>query len=118
MLSNAGEHAADAARWVKGNPGKAGLAAGGAALLGGGAYLAGRKKESSAFDVEAAKLASAYATSAGWDAVDALNNVLAEGSLDSQNHLKIASADYDTGLRIRAHEYLEAVGIPVDWNQV
>jgi ElaB/YqjD/DUF883 family membrane-anchored ribosome-binding protein len=100
-----------------------GIAAGTAALGGGAAYLAtrNRKKKASAFEVEAAKLASAYLINANYDesqVVDALNGVLSAGGPASENQLKIASADYENALIIRAHEYVESVGVPVDWSRV
>lgn len=126
-------HAGSAATSAKGAVGKAiaavkahkkpaaGVAAGLAALGVGGGLAAHHyaKKEASAIDFEAAKLASVMVEQSGIEnaetAADRFDALFEQGIPDSGT--KVAQAnDFDTALQIRALELAEMVGYPVTWN--
>lgn len=111
------EKAKDVAAFAKKHKTTAAIAAGALAAGAGAGALASRKKEAGAFEVEAAKLAFELAQELydNEQLADRLNEKLAEGGLPENE--KLASADFETALAVRAHEYLEAIGVPVDWNQ-
>lgn len=89
-----------------------------------GAYKAfdkafGHKKEGSAIDELAANKAVEKVAEAGWDqdeAIDRLNAIITLGGLGESE--KIAAAqDVDGAVEIRALEFLEAAGYPVEWQK-
>jgi hypothetical protein len=93
----------------------AGVAAGTA--VGGGAYAATRKKESSAIDELAIEVALAKVAEAGWNVEEAAQRVDALYTLDLvPESEKIAGAnDLETAVDLRALEILEAASYPVEW---
>lgn len=108
-----------AADFAKAHPKSVGGAAAGAAAAGaGGAYLASRKKQASALSpidelalVQAVKIAA----DAGLDAEVAEARVNAVATLGLEESSKLASK-LENQVEIRALEYLEAAGYPVQWN--
>lgn len=93
-----------------------GVGAGAAALGAGGGYAAGRKKESSAIDPLALEQAVKIANDAGFDPEEAAARVAAVYTLGLEDSTKLAS-ELDQQVEIRALEYLEAAGYPVEWAQ-
>jgi hypothetical protein len=87
-----------------------------AAAAGGGGYAAMRKK-SSAIDELAMDRAVEKAAESGWDPEEAAHLVGALGTLGGiEESEKLAFADNtDEAIEIRASEYLEAAGYPVEW---
>lgn len=106
--------------FAKKHKGTAAVGAGALALGAGAGALASRKKEASAFDVQAAKLAFEYGKEAYPNEVDSLaallDEKLAEGGIEEQN--KLASFDFETAVHVRAFEFLESIGVPVNWSKV
>ena len=87
------------------------------------AFLFGKKEEKTAaaraFDEIAANRAIEMAKAAGYDPDMSFKRVEAVYILDLPESTKIASVkDTETGLQVRALEYLEAAGFPVNWAEV
>jgi hypothetical protein len=102
-----------------------GSAAGSTALVGGATYAATRKKksdeqkESSAFETLAAENAIKVAAAAGYDADEALQRVNAVYILGLGESEKVGHIERtDDALHVRALEYLESAGYPVNWQEV
>jgi hypothetical protein len=105
--------------FAKKHPKSVGGAAAGAAAAGaGGAYLASRKKQASGLspiDELAVAHAVKIAADAGLDAEVAEARVNAVATLGLEESSKLASS-VDSQVEIRALEYLEAAGYPVQWH--
>lgn len=103
---------------VKANPGKA--AGGAAAVAGGAGFMAGRasKKEASAglspLDQLALEAAVKIAHAGGFDPEEAAERVMHVAGLGLQESTKVAST-VDEQIEVRALEYLEVAGYPVEW---
>lgn len=93
---------------------------GGAAAAGAGAAGAkafgGKKKESSALDQLALEAAVKIAHDSGFDPEEAADRVTAVNTLGLQESTKVAST-LDQQVEVRALEFLEAAGYPVEWAQ-
>ena len=98
-------NAMKAGRYAKSHPGRVGAALGGAALLGGGAYAMGKKKESSALDVLAERRALEILELNGIDP-----NELIEGN---DGYEKVSSAEEVLGGAVeqRAWDILSQYGL-------
>lgn len=86
-----------------------------------GASLAGKKKESAAerFEELSAMHAVKIAEAAGYDVDQAHERVEALWKLGIEESEKIAHVDtVDDAIHVRGLEYLEAAGVPVDWEEV
>lgn len=105
--------------FAKAHPKSVGGAAAGVAAAGaGGAYLASRKKQASGLtqiDELALSHAVKIASDAGLDPEVAEARVNAVATLGLEESSKLAST-VDAQVEIRALEYLEAAGYPVQWN--
>jgi len=89
-----------------------------AAAIAGGAYAAGRSKESSALDELAGEAALNKVAAAGWDPEEAGERLDAVLTLGMDLSEKIASAaDVDSAVEVRSLELLEAAGYPVTWSE-
>ena len=111
VLRNKGKYTAGAA-------GAAGLGVGAGA---GSAMSNGKKKESSAeaFEELAGNYAIDLAKEAGFNEDEAIELVNAVYTLGLGESDKIAHVqDFDSGVHVRALEYLEGAGYPVDWSEV
>jgi len=93
-------------------------AAGGAAAAAGGAGFAagrmGKKKEGSAIDQAAIELGIKIAFEGGLDPEEAADRLMAVQVLGSPESTKMGST-LEQHLHIRALEFLEAAGYPVEW---
>ncbi len=106
---------------AKAHGGKAGAGAAGAAAGGLAGYLAGKKKESSAqaFEELAANYGIKLASENGYDADEVFNRVNAVYTLGLDESEKIAAVQTDDqAIHVRGLEYLEAAGVPVNWDEV
>jgi hypothetical protein len=93
-----------------------GVGAGAASVGAGAGYAAGRKKESSATDQLALEQAVKIAFDAGFDPEEAATLVTSRFNLGLEESTKLGST-WEEQVNIRALEYLEAVGYPVNWDQ-
>lgn len=96
----------------------------GTAAAGGAGYAAkkkmDKKAEAQAFEEVSARYAIDMAKHAGYDEEEAFNRVNAVyvlGLDDENTKVAHANGDYNKGVHLRALEYLEAGGYPVDWDQ-
>lgn len=102
--------------FAKKNKGAIGAGAGGAAAGGAAGYVAGKKKESSALDQLALEEAVKIAEASGFDGDEAAERVVAVHTLGLNESTKVAS-DLNGQVELRALEFLEAAGYPVEWAQ-
>jgi hypothetical protein len=97
------------------NVGRAVLGGGAALAAGGGAAaFGGKKKESSALDQLALEQAVKIAAASNFDPEEAAERVMAVATLGLDESTKVAS-DLAGQVEIRALEFLEAAGYPVEW---
>ena len=90
--------------------------AAGVGVAGGGAYAAGRKKQSSAIDEFAAQAAVEKAAAANWDpeeAAELIGAILTLGGPE-ENEKTAAAQSVEEVVDLRSLDFLEAAGYPVD----
>jgi hypothetical protein len=96
---------------------RAALAGTGLAAAGGAGYAAGRKKEASAIDDLAIERALQKVAESGLDLDEGAARIDAVLTLGVGESTKVASANsVEMAVDIRACEFLEAAGYPIEWN--